>query len=155
MFLEPEPKRSKHGHVMSTLPPPRPATAAHRQPAKGHVRRKPLQERSKSQNNQQTPTKPTDKLSLQLIKDSPRPASSAIVGGLHGHEPNIVEPQTKVHWESSRRRKVVSAASVSVSSEEPLVAVAFAEVLFSEVRSFCHIPHGVDLCRISSAAEDR
>lgn len=76
MFLEPEPKRSKHGHVMSTLPPPRPAATAHRQPAKGHVRRKPLQERSKSQNNQQTPTKPTDKLSLQLIKDSPRPASS-------------------------------------------------------------------------------
>ncbi|WPH04055.1 Hypothetical protein R9X50_00693900 [Acrodontium crateriforme] len=91
MFLDPEPKRSKHGHVMSTLPSQRPpataaAAAAHRQPAKGHVRRKPLQERSKSQNNQQTPTKPTDKLSLSLTKGSPRPTSA----GRSNHGPRSV-----------------------------------------------------------------
>ena len=72
MFLDPDPKRQKHG-MSGFFSSQRPIESPREH--RTSVRRKPLHERSASQNNRQNPGRSPDKPTVRLVKQSP--ASSA------------------------------------------------------------------------------
>lgn len=74
MFLDPEPKRQKHNMSASPfLPPPIPADAQADQ--RWRIKRKPLQEKTQSQNNQQRPSNDPEKPTIRLVTHSPSPSA--------------------------------------------------------------------------------
>ncbi|KAK5688171.1 hypothetical protein LTS10_000149 [Elasticomyces elasticus] len=73
MFLDPEPKRGKALTASPFLPPPMPTESAADQ--RWRVKRKPLHERTQSQNNQKTLEETNaEKPTIRLIQHSPTPS---------------------------------------------------------------------------------